>query len=83
MFSHTRQCSRVRPVWSQMRPYFSIVRQKKMLGCTGETSHSSKKKVDNNNTLCPYCDLNQSEIVKGGTSMMPMPKVTCSDIEIF
>lgn len=81
MFSHTRQCAT--SLVPNATLFLNSATKKKMLGCTGETSHSSKKKVDNNNTLCPYCDLNQSEIVKGGTSMMPMPKVTCSDIEIF
>ncbi len=38
------QGSRVRPIWSHMRPNFSRVRQKKNVGRTGASSHSPKKK---------------------------------------
>ncbi len=38
------QGSRVRPIWSHMRPNFSRVRLKKNVGRTGASSHSQKKK---------------------------------------
>ncbi len=38
------QGSRVRPIWSHMRPNFSRVRLKKNVGRTGASSHSPKKK---------------------------------------
>ncbi len=37
------QGSRVRPIWSHVRPNFSGVRLKKNFGCTGASSHSRKK----------------------------------------
>ncbi len=38
------QGSRVRPIWSHVRPNFSRVRLKKNVGRTGASSHSQKKK---------------------------------------
>jgi len=38
------QGSRVRPIWSHVRPNFSRVRQKKNVGRTGASSHLQKKK---------------------------------------
>ncbi len=75
------QGSRVQPIWSHVRPNFSMVRLKKIWGRTSATSHSKKKvsvtlKVsatlkgslwfNDRHTLGPYRGLNQSEIVKGG-----------------
>ena len=39
------QGSKVRPIWSHMRPNFSMVRLKKIWGRTGATSGSKRKKL--------------------------------------
>ncbi len=73
----TSQGSRVRPIWSHVRPNFSRVRLTKIPGRTGASSHSRKEKevsvtqklyVVQQKTLPLglYRGLNQSEIVKGG-----------------
>ncbi len=73
---HIRQGSRVRPIWSHVRPNFSRVRLTKIPGRTGASSHSRKenKSIRDSETLVQqktpplglYRGLNQSEIVKGG-----------------
>ncbi len=60
-------------------PNFSMVRLKKIWGCTGATSPSRKKKVsatlkvslwfNNRHILGPYRGLNHLEIVKGGSPL--------------
>ncbi len=72
----TEQGSRVRPIWSHVRPNFSRVRLTKIPGRTGASSHSRKEKksIRDSETLVQqktpplglYRGLNQSEIVKGG-----------------
>ncbi len=73
----SNQGSRVRPIWSHVRPNFSRVRLTIILGRTGASSHSRKEKkkyprlrnsVVQQKTppLGLYRGLNQSEIVKGG-----------------
>ncbi len=70
----TDQGSRVRPIWSHVRPNFSRVRLTKIPGRTGASSHSGKRKksIRDSETqqktlpLGLYRGLNQSEIVKGG-----------------
>ncbi len=76
-FLFTIQGSRVRPIWSHVRPNFSRVRLTKIPGHTGASSHLRKEKkvyprlrnsVVQQKTppLGLYHGLNQSEIVKGG-----------------
>ncbi len=49
----TTQGSRVRPIWSHVRPNFSRVRLTKIPGRTGASSHSRKeKKVSATQKLC-------------------------------
>ncbi len=82
------QGSRVRPIWSHVRPDFSGVRLKKNFGRTGASSHSRKKtKVSRlrkslccstTDTLGSYRGLNQSEIEKGGPpSDWPWSRYSC------
>ena len=42
---YLEQGSKVRPIWSHMRPNFSMVRLKKIWGRTGATSGSKRKKL--------------------------------------
>ncbi len=85
-----KQCqgSRVRPIWSHVRPNFSRVRLTKIPGRTGASSHSRKEKkvsvtqklyVVQQKTLPLglYRGLNQSEIVKGG------PPLWLAVVQIF
>ncbi len=81
------QGSRVRPIWSHVRPNFSRVRLTKIPGRTGASSHSRKEKkyprlrnsVVEQTTppLGLYRGLNQSEIVKGG------PPLWLAVVQIF
>ncbi len=83
------QGSRVRPIWSHVRPNFSRVRLTKIPGRTGASSHSRKeKKVSATQKLYVvqqktpplglYRGLNQSEIVKGGPpSDWPWSRYSC------
>ncbi len=79
--------SRVRPIWSHVRPNFSRVRLSRIPGRTGASSHSRKEKkyprlrnsVVQQKTppLGLYRGLNQSEIVKGG------PPLWLAAVQIF
>ncbi len=81
------QGSRVRPIWSHVRPNFSRVRLTKIPGRTGASSHSRKEKksIRDSETLVQqktpplglYRGLNQSEIVKGG------PPLWLAVVQIF
>ncbi len=75
------QGSRVRPIWSQVRPNFSRVWLTKIPGRTGASSHSRKEKKvsvtqklyvvqQKTHPLGLYRGLNQSEIVKGGPPLI-------------
>ncbi len=88
------QGSRVRPIWSHMRPNFSRVRLKKIWGRTGASSHSRKKtKVSalrtslcrsTKDTLGSYRGLNHLEIVKGGPpSDWPWSRYSCMCVYVW
>ncbi len=88
VWNNMSQGSRVRPIWSHVRPNFSGVRLKKNFGRTGASSHSRKKKLkfprlrkslccSTTDTLGSYRGLNQSEIVKDG------PPLWLAVVQIF